>query len=94
MTVAVRAVRSLTEGRGEIPRHRINIDPAHSASGAGIVNDNPTASVNHTMDDSSETIMLLSFRLTILYYYETRFNLKPVAANPNQDRKIVAEWLA
>jgi hypothetical protein len=46
------------------------------------------------MDESSETIILLSFLLTILYYYETRFNLKPIAANPNQGRETVAEWLA
>ena len=45
------------------------------------------------MDESSETILLLSFLLTILYYYETRFNLKPIAANPNQGRETVAEWL-
>src|SRR5271156_39280 len=46
------------------------------------------------MDESSETIILLSLLLTILYYYETRFNLKPVAANPDQGREAVAEWLA
>jgi hypothetical protein len=45
------------------------------------------------MNNSTDMIILLSFILTVLYYHETRFNLKPTARNPNQGRKTVSEWL-
>lgn len=45
------------------------------------------------MNNSIDTIILLSFMLTVLYYHETRFNRKPTARNPNQGRETVSEWL-
>jgi len=45
------------------------------------------------MNSSTDTVLLLSFLLMVLYYHETRFNLKPIARNPNQGSEVIAEWI-